>query len=264
MADVGLAPALDSRRARGDAGSVAPAQPRAILVDLDDTILAAGQRPAVLLQIAQEQASGLAPHAPAEIAARLEAALELFWSDPERHKIARFGIAEARRQVVRETFAALQPALGEAIADRFAERFTAVREAMTQCFPGALEGLQALRARGIKLALVTNGSSATQRAKIERFGLAAYFDHIQIEGEAGFGKPEEQAYCHAMAALGVEPHETWMVGDHLEWEVVAPQRLGLTAVWCDGFGRGLPPGAAVTPDHIVVSLAEIVALFTGA
>jgi putative hydrolase of the HAD superfamily len=240
---------------------VVPSPPRAILVDLDDTILAAGERPAVLLQIAEEQATALAPHAPAELAARLEAALEHFWSDPERHKVARFGIAEARRQVVRDTFEGLQPVLSNAIADRFAERFTAVREAMTQCFPGALEGLQALRARGIKLALVTNGASATQRAKIERFGLAAYFDHIQIEGEAGFGKPEEQAYRHAMAVLGVEPHETWMVGDHLEWEVAAPQRLGLTAVWCDGFGRGLPPGTAIAPDHIVASLVEIVALF---
>lgn len=253
---------LDSRSASGDSSPVPPAQPRAILVDLDDTILAAGQRPAVLLQIAREQAAVLAPHAPAEVAARLEAAFELFWSDPERHRIARFGIAQARRQVVRETFEALQPPLSNDMADAFAERFSAVREAMTQCFPGALEGLQALRARGIRLALITNGASATQRAKIERFGLAAYFDHIQIEGEAGFGKPEEQAYRHAMAALGAEPHETWIVGDHLEWEVVAPQRLGLTAVWCDGFARGLP-GSAITPDHIVVSLAEIVDLFAG-
>jgi putative hydrolase of the HAD superfamily len=240
---------------------VAHAPPRAILIDLDDTILVAGQRPLVLLQIAQEQAAGLAPHTPAELASRLEAALELFWSDPERHKVARFGIPEARRQVMRETFAALQPPLGHDVADHFAARFSAVRDEITQPFPGALEGLRALRALGIKLALITNGSSATQRAKIERFGLAAYFDHIQIEGEAGFGKPEEQAYRHAMDALGVQPHETWMVGDHLEWEVAAPQRLGLKGVWCDGHGRGLPAETSIVPDHIVVSLSEITALF---
>ncbi|WP_331505490.1 HAD family hydrolase [Phenylobacterium sp.] len=237
------------------------ATPRAMLIDLDDTILMAGRRPAVLLQIAEEQAAALAPHTPAELAAHLEIALELFWSDPERHKVARFGIAEARRQVVRETLEGLQPALSREIADRFAERFTAIREELTQCFPGALEGLQALRRRGIKLALITNGSSATQRAKIKRFRLASYFHHIQIEGEAGFGKPEEQAYRHAMAALGVEPDETWIVGDHLEWEVAAPQRLGITAVWCDGFGRGLPPDTTITPDYIVTSLAEVDALF---
>ena len=81
------------------------------------------------------------------------------------------------------------------------------------------------------LALVTNGGAEGQRAKIERFSIAPLFNHIQIEGEHEFGKPDERAYLHAMNALGVEPHETWMVGDNLEWEVAAPQRLGIFAIW---------------------------------
>lgn len=235
-------------------------RPRAILVDLDDTILAAGQRPEVLFAIARDFADELAPHTAEQVAGRLEAALALFWSDPERHKAARFGIAEARRSVVRDTFASLPP-LSEDLADRYAARFTEARDAMTVCFPGALEGLRALREHGVRLALITNGSAATQRAKIERFELAGLFDHIQIEGEVGFGKPEPRAYHHAMAALDVQPHETWIVGDHLEWEVRMPQSLGLTAVWCDGFGRGLPADAACAPDYIVVSLSELPGLF---
>lgn len=234
-----------------------PSLPRAILVDLDDTILDAGHRPAVLLAIAGEFVAQLAPHAPVEVAETLEALFERFWADPARHKVARFGLAEARQQVVREAFSALAPPLPQDVADRFAARFTGLREEMTACFPGAIEGLRGLRDLGIRLALITNGSSATQRAKIERFALAAYFDHIQIEGEMGFGKPEEQAYRHAMAALGAEPHETWIVGDHLEWEVAAPQRLGLHAVWCDAFGRGLPEGTTIRPDRIVRSLTEL-------
>jgi FMN phosphatase YigB (HAD superfamily) len=48
-----------------------------------------------------------------------------------------------------------------------------------------------------------------------------------VKGEHGFGKPEERASTHAMKVLEVGPHETWMVSDNLEWEVVAPQRLGI-------------------------------------
>ena len=70
-------------------------------------------------------------------------------------------------------------------------------------FPGAHEAIDTLKTLGVKLALVTNGAADTQRAKVERFELAHRFDHIQIEGEHGFGKPEERAYLHAMAALGV-------------------------------------------------------------
>jgi putative hydrolase of the HAD superfamily len=73
----------------------------------------------------------------------------------------------------------------------------------------------------------------------------------------GFGKPEDEAYHHAMAALGAEAHETWIVGDNLEWEVATPQRLGLTGVWVDGYGRGLPPDSRVRPDRIIRSLAEL-------
>src|SRR5436190_458842 len=108
-----------------------------------------------------------------------------------------------------------------------------------------------------KLALVTNGAAGLQRAKVERFALTHRFDHIQIEGEHGFGKPDERAYQHAMQALGVTASETWMIGDNLEWEVEVPQRLGIYAIWMDAHGEGLPPGSTVKPDRIIRSLSEL-------
>ena len=65
------------------------------------------------------------------------------------------------------------------------------------------------------------------------------------------------AYRHAMGVLGVEPHETWMVGDNLEWEVMAPQRIGIHAVWHDSLGNGLPEGTPARPDRIIRGLAEL-------
>jgi putative hydrolase of the HAD superfamily len=109
----------------------------------------------------------------------------------------------------------------------------------------------------VRLALVTNGAAAPQRAKVIRFALEERFDHIQIEGEHGFGKPEERAYTHAMEALGVGPQETWMVGDNLEWEIVAPQRLGIYAIWYDGYSAGLPADCPIRPDRIIRSLPEL-------
>jgi putative hydrolase of the HAD superfamily len=48
-----------------------------------------------------------------------------------------------------------------------------------------------------------------------------------------------------------------MVGDNLEWEVAAPQRLGIFGVWHDHLGAGLPPGSAVKPDRIIERLPEL-------
>ena len=80
-----------------------------------------------------------------------------------------------------------------------------------------------------------------------------------LEGEFGVGKPEESVYRHVLRALGAAPAEAWMVGDHLEWDVGAPQRLGLTGVWIDRGGLGLPPGSAVRPHRIIRSLVELCA-----
>jgi putative hydrolase of the HAD superfamily len=60
-----------------------------------------------------------------------------------------------------------------------------------------------------------------------------------------------------MEVLGVGPHETWMVGDNLEWEIVAPQRLGIYAIWYDGYGVGLPRNSAIRPDRIIRRLSEL-------
>ncbi len=234
------------------------ALPRAILFDLDDTILAAGLRLEVLRLIAGEFESELAPLRPDDVAEQLDAALAEFWSDPARHKIARFGISEARQQVIADAFIATGSThMTRGLAERFAARFTADRDRLTDFFPGARETIETLKTRGVRMALVTNGDSATQRAKIERFSLAPLFDHIQIEGEHAFGKPDERSYLYAMSALGVEAHETWIVGDNLEWEVAAPQKLGIFAIWHDGFGKGLPEGSAVRPDKVIRAISEL-------
>jgi putative hydrolase of the HAD superfamily len=236
--------------------------PRAILFDLDDTILSAYARPeAAWLSVAEQFADELAPLSIVEVVDRIIACSREFWSDPERHRVWRQRLFEARRENVVAAFsefaAAGRPVPATNVAHALADRFSEYREEQMHLFPDAHAVIDALKRKGVLLALVTNGAADAQRAKIERFELAHRFDHIQIEGEHGFGKPEERAYLHAMQALGVEPHETWMVGDHLEWEVAAPQRLGIFAIWHDALGRGLPAGSPVKPDRIIRSLSEL-------
>jgi putative hydrolase of the HAD superfamily len=238
------------------------ALPRAILFDLDDTIVSAYSRPELAwLAVSSELAEHLAPLSPEEATQAVSDFAQEFWSDADRHKEHRQDLGAARRRIVAGALARLaangrQP-LAADIAVRLADRFTAYRDEQMALFEGAHEVLDELKSRGVLLGLVTNGDAAGQRAKVERFNLAHRFDHIQIEGEHGFGKPEERAYRHAMESLGVEPHETWMVGDHLEWEVAAPQRLGIFAIWHDPTGDGLPTGSDVNPDRIIQRLEEL-------
>ena len=237
--------------------------PTAILFDLDDTLLAAfGGAQRQWQRVVAEFAEHLVPHPPDDVIAAMLAYSQYLWADATRHKYWRHRIGEARRHIVANAFAKLTEARGHRppppeICDALADRFNELQEAELRMFPGAHETLDRLKELGVKLALVTNGAAAPQRKKVERFALEHRFDHIQIEGEHGFGKPEEQAYRHALQSLGVAAHETWMVGDNLEWEVVAPQRLGIYAIWYDGYGVGLPPGSPIRPDRIIRTLPEL-------
>ena len=234
--------------------------PRAMLIDMDDTILSAYGRPEIAWnKVAAEFSSEFAPLLPQQVAAAVLDSARQFWASADAEW--RLKLAEARQLVVRNGFAALaaagQPALPMELAVRFADRFTAYRDEEMFVFPGAHDAIDALKAHGVKLALVTNGAAEIQRAKVERFALTHRFDHIQIEGEHGFGKPDERAYLHAMQALDVTAPETWMIGDNLEWEIEVPQRLGIYAIWMDAHGDGLPAGSSVKPDRIIRSLSEL-------
>ena len=189
--------------------------PRAMLIDMDDTILSAYGRPEIAWNtVVAEFADEFAPLSPPQVATAVLTFARRFWSTAE--PAWRLKLAEARRQTVQGGFAALAAdghgVLSTDLAIRLADRFTAFREEEMFVFPGAHDAIDALKALGVKLALVTNGAAVDQRAKIERFALAHRFDHIQIEGEHGFGKPEERAYLHAMHTLGVTAPETWMIG----------------------------------------------------
>jgi putative hydrolase of the HAD superfamily len=143
------------------------------------------------------------------------------------------------------------PRTAGAIAEIYATR----RRAAWRLFPEAAAFLTRLRELRIPLALVTNGDARQQRDKITRHDLAGWFDAILIEGEMGYGKPDEQVYREALRRLGVPATDAWMVGDHLEFDVGAPQRLGLRGVWVDRAGAGLPANADVTPYRIVRDLS---------
>jgi putative hydrolase of the HAD superfamily len=117
--------------------------------------------------------------------------------------------------------------------------------------------VEALRERGHRLAMITNGGAESQRAKIVRFDLAKHFDCILVEGEFGHGKPDARVYRHVLAELDVRPSDAIMIGDDLARDVAGPQQVGMRGIWIDRVGKGLPHGSMVRPDRIIASLTEL-------
>ncbi len=229
--------------------------PRALLIDLDDTILAFSLSAGPCWREVADRYAGSLDAAPDELFAAIRRSADRFWRDPQRDDRGRLDLVWARRRVVAAALEDLgEPSgLGDAIADAYA----ALREQRVTLFPGALSALHELRARKVRLALVTNGSSASQRAKIERFELEPLFDAICVEEEQGAGKPDPRIFRAALAALDAAAADAWMVGDNLERDVAGAQALGIHGIWCDWAGTGLPEATSVRPDRIVCGLPEL-------
>lgn len=134
---------------------------------------------------------------------------------------------------------------------------TEMHEARIAPFPGAIDVLQQLRAAGVRLGMVTNGSSEKQRAKIIRHNLEPFFDCIVVEGEFGCGKPDERVFRHALTQLQAAPADAWMVGDNLHHDIAAAQALGIFGVWHDFRGKGVPKDAPCQPGRIIRKLEEL-------
>ena len=233
--------------------------PRPLLVDLDDTILDAHRNPdAAWIGVCREFAGRVGAASPEALHAAIIESRDWIWGDAERSRRGRLDMTGTRRTIVRRALSRLDLPYSPAAED-MADRFTALRDEAIRPFPGALDTLRRLRDDGIGLALLSNGDGPTQRGKIERFALEGYFDHIQIEGEFGVGKPDERAFRNALAALGVEPGAAWMVGDNLEADIRGAQQVGVHAIWVDPDGAGVPEGSPVRPDRIIRSLADLLA-----
>ena len=231
--------------------------PKALLVDLDDTILAFDSVAGECWQsICNRFVPQLEIDSPQKLYSAIMSERSWFWSDPERHRWGRHNQLLAGRKIVQ--MALLRFGIDDTdVAQRIADAYRVEREEAVAPFPGAIETLTEMRARGVRLGLITNGAASTQQSKIQRFNLAPLFGSIVIEGEFGVGKPDERVFRHSLDVLGVPVEQSWMVGDNLEWDVQGAQRVGITGIWNDWKGDGLPEGSPALPDRTIRSLTEL-------
>ena len=226
-----------------------------VLFDLDDTLhddttayLTAARTAAEM--VARERA-GTEPQA---LVDAYESEVSVFWQSLTAEHLDR----EIAAERVRMWDAALRR-IGIAdldLARRAAELYNGARAGGLALSPGALDVLSALRARGCKLGLVTNGFAATHHDKIDRLGLRDRMDAFFIADEVGMVKPDPELFRHACRTLGSEPARSAMVGDRYYRDVVGAHEAGLFTVLLDV--HAIPvPGGGPHPDAVIASIAEV-------
>jgi putative hydrolase of the HAD superfamily len=110
--------------------------------------------------------------------------------------------------------------------------------------------LEALRNRGLKLALVSNTASPEWllRPVLERQGIAERVDVIVLSSEVGKRKPHPAIFERALEELGVGPTEALFVGDRLDADILGASALGIRTVQALWF-RADDAQVDVEPDY---------------
>ena len=80
-------------------------------------------------------------------------------------------------------------------------------------FEGVIAGLDAMRAGGLKMAVVTNKSTEFTLPLLELAGLSPYMDAVVCGDTLAERKPDPAPMLHACALLGVAPRRSVAVGD---------------------------------------------------
>ena len=99
-------------------------------------------------------------------------------------------------------------------------------------FEHAEETLQILQ-KEYRLGIITNGPSEGQRKKLEKSGLAGYFqkEHVIVSGDYPYHKPDHRLFEEAAQRLSVSVDECVFVGDIFTNDVYGAMKAGMKAVW---------------------------------
>lgn len=125
----------------------------------------------------------------------------------------------------------------------------------TVLMEGALDVLQCLKNKDIKIGIITNGSVHSQNFKINQVNIGDYFDSIIISDEVNILKPDKRIFELALQSLNVSPQTSWYVGDHPNNDVQGALDAGLNAIWMAGFMEW--DEKIEKPQYVISSLNEI-------
>jgi putative hydrolase of the HAD superfamily len=193
-----------------------------------------------------------------------------FRDDPEGH----FGaytrgeveFAEMRRARIAELATWLDQGVDDDLWDAFEAAYEPAFLRALAAFDDVVPTIEALRARGCVVGVLTNSSGGYTTRKLAAAGLDGLFDVVCSTDTLGYGKPDPRAFHEACRLLGTAPALTAYVGDELRTDPLGAADAGMPAAWLvrdatpDPSGRRLVAARGLP---VVAGLGDVLALVSG-
>lgn len=169
----------------------------------------------------------------------------------------------AQMLVLRALTGEQQPQFSDVDETLFAQAFDLFMQAYgddaahsSTLYPGVVECLEGLQARGVKLGVVTNKPIQFTHPLLDEFGLSPFFSVVLGGDSLPQKKPAPEPLLHAMAEMGASASRTLMVGDSKN-DIGAARAAGCPVVAVPyGYNHGEPIDAH-NPDLLVATLDQL-------
>lgn len=162
-------------------------------------------------------------------------------------------LVDHRRARMREFLESIDAGLDEDKLDELWNDYVFHYSNAWAAYPDARDALEALKAAGYKMDVLTNGQQAQQEAKLKAMGIADMFEACLAIGTMEALKPDPKAFAHLCRVLDCEPNEVLFVGDDIDLDVRASINAGLQGVWLNRNGLKTPIGI----NREITTLAEL-------
>jgi phosphoglycolate phosphatase len=151
-----------------------------------------------------------------------------------------------------------EPAGSAELVPRFLALYEPSAARATRAYPGVPETLRALKARGLRIAVVTNKPEAATHAILRRLDLAPLIDTVVGGDTLPARKPDPAPVRLALQRLAVAPSEAVMVGDN-HHDVRSARAAGVTAIAVT-YGYSHVPHPDLGADRLIASFGELLDL----
>jgi len=132
------------------------------------------------------------------------------------------------------------------LRDHLLERYLSL-----EAFPEVPETLRRLRAGGLKLAVLSNGTPRMLESAVRNAGIAELLDAVYSVEEVGVYKPHPSVYRLPSDRLGLMAGEICFLSSN-SWDAYSAKSFGLRVLWCNRFHQAeerlpAPPDGSI-PD----------------
>lgn len=161
-----------------------------------------------------------------------------------------------------ETFQQVDPTQVDDLIDAYRKWNMENHDAMVQAFPGVVETLENLHARGIKLAIVSTKRNEMIERALNLMNVRQYFTAVIGLDDVKNAKPDPEPVLLALSKLEVKPEHALMVGDNFH-DIVAARAAGVDSVAVAWSIKGLDYLMAFEPVYAIHDMSELVNITFG-